>query len=177
MDLVSVNNEKTKDYFEYLYDEAFPEYEQVEIQKLYKLANKELIDINLIAHDDQYTGLAVVFLNDDINLLSYFAIDPEYRGEGLGSKSLDVLLNSYDDLMIEIESTKEQNASDIKTRKKRKNFYIKNGFYNMNEDINYFGTDMELMVTNEDASIYDYFNTYENIFEKSYIKENIILIN
>lgn len=46
----------------------------------------------------------------------------------------------------------------------------------MDEDINYFGTDMELMVTNEDASIFDYFNTYENIFDKDYIKENITVL-
>lgn len=172
MQLESLNY-ANKDYFENLYQSAFPPEERIEIAKLYKYYQEGLIDIEIFKKMDTYLGLAVIYLNDDLHLLSYFAIDPNFRGQGLGSETLAILKEKYADLMIEIESTSFKGADDYAIRNRRKAFYIKNGYKLLDESINYFGTEMELLSTSKDAGIDEYFDTYFKIFDKNYIKENI----
>ena len=94
----------------------------------------------------------------------------------MGSKSLALLKEKYDDLIIEIESTNFKNADDYVIRNRRKSFYIKNGYQVLDDRINYFGIEMELMATTKDAGLDEYFETYLNIFDKDYINENIKII-
>ncbi|MFO3716391.1 GNAT family N-acetyltransferase [Anaerococcus cruorum] len=169
-------NATDKKYFENLYKSAFPKEERVDIQTLYDLNSENLIEIDILKVDEKNIGLAVIYLNQDIHLLSYFAIDSKYRGQGLGSKSLALLKEKYDDLIIEIESTNFKNADDYVIRNRRKSFYIKNGYQVLDDRINYFGIEMELMATTKDAGLDEYFETYLNIFDKDYINENIKII-
>ena len=169
-------NATDKKYFENLYKSAFPKEERVDIQTLYDLNSENLIEIDILKVDEKNIGLAVIYLNQDIHLLSYFAIDSKYRGQGLGSKALALLKEKYDDLIIEIESTNFKNADDYVIRNRRKAFYIKNGYQVLDDRINYFGIEMELMATTKDAGLYEYFDTYRNIFDKDYINENIKII-
>ncbi|WP_394011367.1 GNAT family N-acetyltransferase [Anaerococcus cruorum] len=169
-------NATDKKYFENLYKSAFPKEERVDIQTLYDLNSENLIEIDILKVDEKNIGLAVIYLNQDIHLLSYFAIDSKYRGQGLGSKALALLKEKYDDLIIEIESTNFKNADDYVIRNRRKAFYIKNGYKVLDDRINYFGIEMELMATTKDAGLDEYFDTYRNIFDKDYINENIKII-
>ena len=169
-------NATDKKYFENLYKSAFPKEERVDIQTLYDLNSENLIEIDILKVDEKNIGLAVIYLNQDIHLLSYFAIDSKYRGQGLGSKALALLKEKYDDLIIEIESTNFKNADDYVIRNRRKAFYIKNGYQVLDDRINYFGIEMELMATTKDAGLDEYFDTYRNIFDKDYINENIKII-
>ncbi|WP_297280726.1 GNAT family N-acetyltransferase [uncultured Anaerococcus sp.] len=176
MNLLDVYKVSRKDYFEKLYLKSFPENERVDISKLYDLDKKGLIDIIILTQDTKYIGLAVIYLSENINLLSYFAIDPSLRSKGLGSKSLKILKNTYKDLIIEIESTDFKGADDFALRNRRKAFYIRNGFKIIDQKVDYFGIEMELMATTKDAGIEAYFQTYENIFDEKYIGENIKMI-
>lgn len=169
-------NATDKKYFENLYKSAFPKEERVDIQTLYDLNSENLIEIDILKVDEKNIGLAVIYLNQDIHLLSYFAIDSKYRRQGLGSKALALLKEKYDDLIIEIESTNFKNADDYVIRNRRKAFYIKNGYQVLDDRINYFGIEMELMATTKDAGLDEYFDTYRNIFDKDYINENIKII-
>ena len=169
-------NATDKKYFENLYKSAFPKEERVDIQTLYDLNSENLIEIDILKVDEKNIGLAVIYLNQDIHLLSYFAIDSKYRGQGLGSKALALLKEKYDDLIIEIESTNFKNADDYVIRNRRKAFYIKNGYQVLDDRINYFGIEMELMATTKDAGLDEYFDTYRNIFDKDFINENIKII-
>ena len=90
-------NATDKKYFENLYKSAFPKEERVDIQTLYDLNSENLIEIDILKVDEKNIGLAVIYLNQDIHLLSYFAIDSKYRGQGLGSKALALLKEKYDD--------------------------------------------------------------------------------
>ncbi|MFO3718055.1 GNAT family N-acetyltransferase [Anaerococcus sp. ENR1011] len=165
-----------KNYFENLYKTAFLKEEQVAIQSLYELNNKNLIDINFLKVDCKKIGLAVIYLNQDLNLLSYFAIEEKYRGQGLGTRALALLKDKYDNLIVEIESTNLKKVHDHDLRKKRKDFYLKNGYKVLDGQVNYFGIEMELMATTKDAGIDEYFDTYYKIFNKDYINKNIKII-
>ena len=169
---VEALDKENKKYFEKLYTSAFPLEERIDIQTLYRLNREGLIEILILKNNDTNLGLAVIYLNEAIHLLSYFAIDTRYRGLGLGSRALYLLKESYDDLIIEIESTKIENADDFSLRNRRKAFYIKNGFDIIDARVDYFGTEMELMAT-KDAGLEEYFDTYLNIFDQDFIKKNI----
>jgi hypothetical protein len=175
--LKEVKSQEDKKYFKNLYQLSFPEYERIDAEILYGFYDQNLIDILLLNKDSKNIGMAVIYLNDNIHLLSYLAIDPACRGEGFGSKALRLLKEKYDDLIIEIESTKFKDADDFAIRNRRKAFYIKNDFKVLEESVNYFGIEMELMATTKDAGIDEYFGTYSNIFDEDFINENISLVD
>lgn len=177
MDLISADREKNIEYFEKLYMSAFPDEERIDVCSLYDLYNDGAIDIVLISDNKVNVGLAVIYLNENVHLLSYLAIDPSMRGRGYGSKALRLLKGRYDDLMIEIESTKFKDADDYSLRNRRKAFYIRNGFKILDAEIDYFGIEMELMATTKDAGIDEYMQTYLNIFDDDFVNDNIKLLN
>lgn len=177
MDLISADRNKNIEYFEKLYMSAFPDEERIDVESLYDLYNEGAIEIDLISDDKTNVGLAVIYLNENIHLLSYLAIDPIYRGRGYGSRTLKLLKERYEDLMIEIESTKFKGADDYQIRNRRKAFYIKNGFKLLDTQVDYFGIPMELMATTRDAGIDEYMDTYLSIFEDDFIYDNIRIIN
>lgn len=173
MQLKSIETLEDKKYFEKLYQNAFPDEERIEITTLYNLLEEKLIQIDILTKNNKNIGLAVIYLNHNIHLLSYFAIEKTFRGLGYGSAGLGILKEKYDDLIIEIESTKFKDADDFAIRNKRKAFYIKNGYKVLDASVNYFGIEMELMATTKDAGLEEYFDTYLNIFEEDFINENI----
>ena len=173
MQLSSIETLEDKNYFEKLYQNAFPIEERIEMDTLYNLLEENLIEIDILRENDKNIGLAVIYLNHNIHLLSYFAIEKSFRGKGYGSSGLGLLKEKYDDLIIEIESTKFKDADDFAIRNKRKAFYIKNGYQVLDASVNYFGIEMELMSTTKDAGLEEYFDTYLNIFEEDFINENI----
>lgn len=177
MDLISASKDTNQEFFEGLYLSAFPDDERIEIESLYDLYRQNLIEIDIINENDKNIGFAVIYLNENIHLLSYFAIDPRYRGRGFGSMALKKLKEKYDDLMIEIESTKFKTADDFHLRNRRKAFYIRNGFKILDTEVDYFGIEMELMATTKDAGIDEYMETYLNIFDGDFVNDNIKLIN
>ncbi|WP_295884966.1 GNAT family N-acetyltransferase [Anaerococcus sp. DFU013_CI05] len=177
MKLKQVKTQEDKEYFEKLYQSSFPEDERIGENILYGFFEKNLIDILILIKDENKVGMAVIYLNKNIHLLSYLAIDPKYRGQGMGSEALKLFKVKYEDLIIEIESTRFKDADDFALRNRRKAFYIKNGFNVLEENINYFGIEMELMATTKDAGLDEYMDTYLNIFEEDYINENIKAID
>ena len=177
MDLISASKDTNQEFFEGLYLSAFPDDERIEIESLYDLYRQNLIEIDIINENDKNIGFAVIYLNENIHLLSYFDIDPRYRGRGFGSMALKKLKEKYDDLMIEIESTKFKTADDFHLRNRRKAFYIRNGFKILDTEVDYFGIEMELMATTKDAGIDEYMETYLNIFDGDFVNDNIKLIN
>lgn len=163
MRLVDIKTNEDKKYFLSLYDESFPKIEQVESNTLFKLYYEGQIDLLVIKDCNNSIGLAVVFSKNESSLLAYFAIDKYKQCRGYGSKALEILIKSYDHLIIEIESTDKHSANDIEKRIRREEFYLSNGFISMDEKVDYFGIDMDLLINSEHLDASDYFNIY-NLF-------------
>ena len=173
MKLIDIKTHENKAYFLSLYDESFPKIEQVEPDTLFKLYNEGQIDLLVIKDCDKNIGLAVVFSKNDTALLAYFAIDKTKRGLGYGSRVLKLLIKTYNKLIVEIESTDSINAHDIEIRIRREKFYLSNGFISMDERVDYFGTDMDLLISSDSLVVSDYFDIYESIFNKDFVDNNI----
>ncbi len=78
-------------------------------------------------------GYAYFAVFENLVILDYFAILREHRGNGAGSKALELIIekfsNEFDCLIIEVEDPDFAiNEQDKMLRLKRVDFYIKNGF-------------------------------------------------
>lgn len=157
-----------------LYTLSFPLCERKPFSMMISKQEKGDMEIMYIEDDDgTFSGLAITVLYKDIVLLDYFAISPEYHGKGKGSQALKMLIERYKDkrFFLEVESTKD-NCKDIETRKRRKNFYLRNSMTESGIDVILFGVPMELLVCNCNISFEEYFDVYDKTFGKM-ISKNV----
>lgn len=114
-----------------IYETSFPKSEKFPFWIL-KQCNKEnnvRLDA-IIDHDtDKIIGIRFLIFYDDIVYLMYVAIDKKYRNKGFGSLVLrDLVLRQADtSVLLCIEKPSICEKENIKVR--RKDFYLRNGFY------------------------------------------------
>lgn len=80
-----------------LYDKAFPEQEKKPLQVMEQLAADGKMEMLALVDEDEFAGLAINLIDEEQNraLLDYYAIAPEKRNGGYGSKGLEVLLERF----------------------------------------------------------------------------------
>lgn len=130
-----------------LYFTAFPENERKPFSLILKLREQGYFDILAIESEKGvFLGEAIVIRWQNILLLDYFAIAPEYRGKKIGSKALRLLQKKYKNsvFILEIESTKVE-CENKEQRVGRKNFYEVNGMKALDYCVDLFGVEMEIM--------------------------------
>ena len=113
--------------------------------------------------NNQFLGLAITLYDDNVIILDYFAINPEYRGKGIGGKAIDILKNKFKDkkFLLEIETT-DIISADIQNRIRRKNFYLRHGLKAMPYKVNLLGEIMEIMTFNCEVTFEEYHSVFEN---------------
>ena len=113
-----------------LYDKAFPEQEKKPLQVMEQLVADGKMEMLVLVDEDEFAGLAINLIDEEQNraLLDYYAIAPEKRNGGYGSKGLEVLLERFKNYkyIFEIE-TQNEKAENAEERKRRKAFYLRNG--------------------------------------------------
>lgn len=82
-----------------------------------------------------------VALPNEITYLMYFAIDEQYRNQGIGSKALQNLIISNNNVLLCIERPHDDLTNS------RKNFYLRNGFYETNIFIEDAGLQYEFLTS------------------------------
>lgn len=168
---MKIEHAKTKEQLEKikkLYIKAFPLCERKPFSMMLKKRSEKMMEIMCIEEDDgTFVGLAITVLYNDIVLLDYFAILDEQRCNGKGSQALKILTERYKDkrFFLEAESTKEE-CKDIAVRKRRKEFYLRNGMTETGIDVVLFGVPMELLTYNCMVSFEEYHTVYDKVFGK-----------
>lgn len=129
-----------KNFVKHVYEESFPDKEKFDFDIL-KSCDKELnVHLSCILLDDVPTGMQfTVDLPNDITYLMYFAIDEQYRNKGIGSRVLQNLVVTKDNILLCIEKPIGR------IERSRKNFYLRNGFYETNVFIEDSGIQYELL--------------------------------
>ena len=128
MDIVEIDiNEFEKDIYD-KYADLFPEEEQREWNKIQKAYENKIEKFYKIVLDNTTVGF---FMLEKINdkypyYLDYFAIYKEYQNKGIGTKSIQKLLEKVGKQGLYIEIEKEDTNNDITLR--RAEFYRKLGF-------------------------------------------------
>lgn len=146
-------------YFKKLYFKAFPAIERKPLAMLrfHQLQGKSQLHLIYESSKKEYVGLVTVVTFQDIVLVDYLAIDEKCRGLGYGSEVLELLDKKYADkrIVLEIEEIDEK-AENIEQRKKRKAFYLKNGFEECRTNVYIFGNRFELLSMHGKVSYAEY---------------------
>lgn len=155
-----INTKQTKKYntrIKKVYETSFPENEQVPFVMLSLKAKGKISDIFAILDEDKFIGMLCVVYHQDIVFLWYLAIIEEERNKGQGSSVLDWVKQTYTHhrLILNIEEV-NKNSEEYEVRKKRKQFYIKNGFYECGFKTEEYGVIYEMLCLGNKISYDEY---------------------
>ena len=115
---------------EKLYIESFPENERFSFNKMIENENGHYETFAFYHGDgNAFCGFAIFLNSGDISHILYFATLPELRGKGLGTKALAALRRIKKDMRIIVDIEREMpDCKENEIRKRRKNFYLRNGY-------------------------------------------------
>ena len=158
-------------YKRYLKD--FPKSERKPLGLLISYIIKKQADILLLYDGDKPVAYAVVLTDSKYNavLLDYLATFSEYRSKGYGSEFIKAFRRYYADksgIIIEIEEVgKAESERENVLRKRRKEFYLRNGFEMQPVKLLLFGVDMNMLYLKINDSKADFVDMANDIYTRS----------
>ncbi len=134
-----------------IYFESFPPNERMPFPMM--IAMSKLWNTQFLGFYDGDTVCGFVYLaqNSKIVFVMFLAVDKSLRSKGYGSAILQEIKNKYPDkkLIISIEPC-DDNAPDNELRKRRKAFYMRNGYKETRYMMKLNGVVQEIIITNGD---------------------------
>lgn len=129
-----------------LYRTAFPKEERAPLWFLLKKAKWQNIDFSAVYDGGKWVGIIYAVTDSMLTYVMYLAIQETERGSGYGSEVLKAIAKRYRGtrLVLSIEELNEA-APNYKQRVRRKEFYLKNGFQDLNCRVKEFGVTYELL--------------------------------
>lgn len=132
-----------------IYLEAFPKKERMPFPMM--VAMSQLWNTQFVSFYDADIPCGFLYLasNSKIVFEMFFAVDKCLRSKGYGSSILQQLKNEYSDrkIIISIEPC-DDSAPDITLRKRRKTFYMQNGYKETGYLMKLNGVVQEIIITN-----------------------------
>lgn len=156
-----------------LYRASFPRIERKPFRMILRQCEKGEAELfALKSNDGLFLGLAVTVKYSDIVMLDYFAIHPKARGKGVGSRALQMLKAKYADrrFILEIESVGEP-CGNLEARKKRREFYLRNGMKPAGYTAQVFFTILEVLTAGEPVSFEEYRELYRSHLGDKMVKK------
>lgn len=173
MELLNIQTdgkEYRKQVFE-LYEEAFPEEEKKPQALMEELAGQGKMELLAAVEDGEFIGLAMNMMHGNTALLDYLAIAPDHRCGGYGSRTVQALLERFQNkkYIFEIEM-QDENAANAQDRKRRKSFYLRNGLKETGLFANVYHTDFEILTPDGSLTYEEYIGMLEAILGKEGIE-------
>ena len=112
-----------------LYESAFPANERIPIKHL--LDDKIKREFWAFFDGDLFCGFSNSITHGSITNIVYFAVEPELRSRGYGSKILQAIRRQHPDTRIVVDIEVEEDSKDaeeLERRNRRREFYTHNGF-------------------------------------------------
>lgn len=152
------DGKKYKEKVYELYQDAFPEEEKKPVGMLEELAKRGMLEILAVVDDEgaeRFVGLAINMTEPsskapegekETALLDYFAISPDVRGGGYGSKALKLLLERFSGktYIFEVEM-RDEAAPNAAERQRRVAFYLRGGLKETGLFVHAYDTDFEIL--------------------------------
>ena len=142
-----------------LYQSAFPSEEQIPWDDLMTLVDTMSLDFTIYFCDNHMVGFTIVCPLKRFNWFWYFAVKPQLRGQGMGQKILSQLIDKYrdDDNILDMESPWQEHCPNPEQRRRRHNFYKRNGFHDTQAKRTFEGIEYTIMMRgNSDFTMADY---------------------
>lgn len=141
---------KNKKKLQNIYLSSFDKDERFPLWVLRLCAKEKNVEFNGIVDNEELIGLEYIVNCEDFTYLMYLAVEKNKRKKGYGSKILSDLLNKHETVILSIERPLK-NIYDEKTL--RKEFYLKNGFYETNKFIEDGGVQYEILSSTKEFTI------------------------
>ena len=137
-------NTKNLEEIKRLYWDACPFEERIPFYIMVLVGNDRGVEFLSVYDDDIWLGFIHTLVGEKLSYIFYFAIDRGLRQSGYGSKILCEYKKMHPRLSLAIEPI-EEGSDNIKQRKKRLEFYNKNGFETLDTRVVEMGVEFELM--------------------------------
>lgn len=134
--------------------EAFPPKEYLAPSKLVKMARTGAVGFLALLDGDAFVGFMVVQTHEDMAYLFFLAVEANKRGQGYGGRAIETLKAEYPGktLVVDFEMLDDA-APNCEQRKKRRDFYLRNGFQEVGLFLSYLGVDYEVFSMGDDFDI------------------------
>ena len=134
-----------QEILERINEEAIPEEERNSLEELFSTGADGNLEILGIYTEGEPVGFLVVRKYRRIRYLAYFAVRSDLRSRGIGSLALQNLAarDPGCSTVVEYEAPLPESGPDD-LRQRRKDFYLRNGFYETGWYTFYDGTEFEI---------------------------------
>lgn len=149
MVLKYVDYNKYINEIEKLYLKSFPEDERFPFWILEECSKENNSYLYAILDNDELIGMCYIVNCRNAYYLMYLAVEPSLRNKKYGSKILTDLKEKYKILFLSVDEPVDN------TSIRRKNFYLRNGFYDTNKIYKDTGVNYEVLCTNDKYEITD----------------------
>ena len=131
-----------------LYESAFPENERIPWPDLMRLLDEMHLDFTAFYDNEALVGFYIVYPGTKVYWFWYFAVKEELRGEGIGQKILTLLIQKYEGktIVLDMESPYQNPCPNPEQRRRRQQFYFRNGFRDTNLFKSYDDIEMTIMM-------------------------------
>lgn len=131
--------------------EAFPPEEYLAPIELVKMSMADNFDFLLLTNEERFVGFMVIQTYKNMAYLFFLAIDFACRSKGYGSYAIEALKQLYPDKkqVVDFEMLDEK-ADNYEQRKKRRAFYLRNGYKETGLYLSYLGVDYEVFCMEEE---------------------------
>lgn len=161
-----VDARKYKKQIKQLYNSAFPRNERAPLSFLFHRTGNGRDSFYAVEDNEEFVGLVYTIGIEKLVYVFFLAVVEDKRGNGYGSRILQIVKNLYPDCVITlaIEDTSDSCAENFEQRIKRLKFYESNGFKQLHIKINEVGVDYELLGTENTVTQADFLAMMKNYF-------------
>ncbi len=133
-----------------LYESAFPEEEQIPWDDLMHLIGEMHLDFTAYYEGSDFIGFTIIYPRPSYNWYWYFAVRDELRNKGYGQEILSLVKERYkgQTSVFDMESPRQE-CANIEQRKRRHQFYLRNGFRDTNVYRRFDEVEMTIMMMGE----------------------------
>ena len=158
--------------FRELYEGSFPPLEKKPFDFMRERAEAGLMSFWAMEEGGEFIGLVITMEAGGRALLDYFAIHPKFQSNGYGGRAIHALLKVFEGkkFIFEIE-VQDQNAPNAEERRRRKEFYLRNGLKETGVFVNLYHTDYELITPDGSVTIEDYCGILSDVLGEEMVKE------
>lgn len=140
---------KNKKRIKEIYNKSFQKEEKFPFWILKESTKSDNVLFNEIIDNNKIIGIEYMIIDNDTLYLMYFAIEANKRNKGYGSFILKDHIKKYKNVILSIESVNQNNE----VTRRRKNFYLRNGFYETHKFTEQNNVKYELLCSNSNYDI------------------------
>ena len=112
-----------------LYTSAFPKRQQMPLGHLMERTKLDAVRFNAYYDEDMFVGFSYTITYGDLTYVLYLATREDIRSKGYGSQILNCIKEQYPNNRIALNlEAQDETADNSEQRKKRRSFYLKNGY-------------------------------------------------